>query len=245
VLVVGNSYWHKNRLFALRLVRHLVESHGWDGGLVLAGGHPGWGSSHAAEQALLAGEPAMRSRVVDLGHVSDSVQGALYRSAELVLFPSLYEGFGLIPFEAAAAGTACVYAHRASMQELLPPVGALPSFDLAEAGAFVHGLLEDAVARAHVVAAIRDTARTLTWDQTAAGYLEVYARALAREERGMSRLLAPLAERSGGVTAKELLVLEVYRRRRGFRLAVDGMIRTGSIGLRAARRLRGGKGPPG
>ena len=52
LLVIGNSYWHKNRLFAFRLLRHLVEAHGWDGGLVLAGGHPDRGSSRAGRAGI-------------------------------------------------------------------------------------------------------------------------------------------------------------------------------------------------
>ena len=86
------------------------------------------------EQAFLDDAPALRWRFPDLGHVAESTQGRLYRDALLVLFPSLYEGFGLIPFEAASVETACAYSHRASMRELLPRVGALPSFDIEEAG---------------------------------------------------------------------------------------------------------------
>jgi glycosyltransferase involved in cell wall biosynthesis len=245
LLVVGNSYWHKNRLFAFRLLRRLVEAHGWDGGLVLAGGHPGRGSSLGAEQALLNDTPALRPRVADLGYVPESVQGALYRSAQLVLFPSMYEGFGLIPFEAASAGTACAYTHRASMRELLPPLGALPSFDVEEAGSFVLGLLEDEAARARVVAAITDAARPLTWDRTAAGYLQVYDRALARDPRGVSRLLLSVPPKDSRVTARESVILDIYRRRRAFRLAVDGVIRAGALGLRMARRLQRREHPGG
>jgi glycosyltransferase involved in cell wall biosynthesis len=237
VLVVGNAYWHKNRLFAVRLVRSLVERHGWDGGLVLAGRDPGRGSSRPAEQAVLDSDPAFRSRVLDLGYVPAASQGALYRSAELVLFPSLYEGFGLIPFEAASLGTACAYTHRASMRELLPVVGALPSFDVEEAGSFVFRLLESGPARERVVAGITEAARDLTWDRTAAGYLDVYRRALEREPRTVSRLLLSVAPKASRVTAREAVVIDVYRRRRVFRLAVDGVLRAGAVGLRVARRV--------
>jgi glycosyltransferase involved in cell wall biosynthesis len=241
LMVVGNSYWHKNRLFALRLVRWLVDRCGWDGGLVFAGGHPGRGSSREAEQAVLESDAVLRPRVVDLGYVPEAVQGSLYRSAELVLFPSLYEGFGLIPFEAASAGTACLYTHRSSMRELLPGVGALPSFDVEEAGGFVHGVLESEAARSAVVAAISEVARTLTWDRTAAGYLEVYGRALERDPRSVSRLLVSVPPKASRMTAREAVVIDVYRRRRAFRLVVDGALRAGAAGLRAGRRLRAGK----
>ena len=239
LLTVGNTFWHKNRLFALRLVQWLIEESGWDGGLVLAGAAPWRGSSVAAEEILVRETASLHGRVSDLGRVSDADQAALYRGARLVLFPSLYEGFGLIPFEAAHFGTASVYAHRASMQELLPSSGALPSFDLDAAGPFVLSLLESDARRQRVVAEIRAIARELTWERTAAGYIDVYTRALARRPRPMSRLLlgvTPVGS-TPGLTEREAFLIAVYRRRPVFRAAADGVLRVGSLVLRAARRV--------
>ena len=237
MLVLGNAYWHKNRVFAIRLLQWLLERHGWDGGLVLAGGDPALGSSRAAEAALVGRSASLAGRVIDLGHVTDEDRQSLYRGADLVLFPSLFEGFGLVPFEAAAIGRPCVYSHVASMRELLPPDGALPSFDLEEAGPFVLEVLENRDIAARVVAAIDEAAAGLTWDRTAREYLGVYGRALAREPRGVSRLLlSSVPARWWRMSEQEALVLEVYRRRRGFRFAVDAAIRAGATARRAARR---------
>lgn len=242
LLVAGSTFWHKNRLFALRVLAWLIEHHGWDGGLVFVGGHVGRGSSVAAEQALLARSPALRDRVVDLGHVTEDEQLALYRDAALVLFPSLYEGFGFIPYEAAALGTACVYVARGPMQELLPPAGALPSFDVDAAGAFVFRLLEHPEERERVVHEITKAARELTWDRTAAGYLEVYGRALGGSPKGMHRgLLTRLPTREKVLdTRAEVVLVDIYRRRRGFRLAVGAVLRSGRAVTKAGRRLRRG-----
>jgi glycosyltransferase involved in cell wall biosynthesis len=237
--VLGNAYWHKNRLFALRLLAWLVERHGWDGGLVLAGGDPVAGSSSQAENAFIRVTASLDGRVASFGHLSHAEQRALYRGADLVLFPSLYEGFGFIPFEAAKLGKACAYSHLASMRELLPPEGALPSFDLDEAGPFVLELLQSENARRRVVDAVNDAAAELTWDRTAAGYLEVYGRAVEREARGASRLMLGAVPGSRPpMTEMEALVLEVYRRRPMFRAAVNAAVRSGAVGLRAARHLR-------
>jgi glycosyltransferase involved in cell wall biosynthesis len=239
VLVVGNAYWHKNRLFSLRLLRWLIEHEAWEGGLVLAGEDPLRGSSVSAERALVGESVVLRDRVVDRGRVSGVEQVALYRGAQLVLFPSLYEGFGLIPFEAASLSTPSVYTYRAAMRELLPDAGALPSFDLDEAGPFVLALLESSTARTRIVQEIAEVAKELTWERTASGYLEVYGRAVASEPRAVSRLLVgvdPSGRRR--ITEPEARLLDLYRRRRGFRLAVDGIVLAGSLGLRAARRAQ-------
>ena len=52
--------------------------------------------------------------------MTDSELSWLYRHAALVLFPTLYEGFGLVPFEAAAAGTPCVERLAAQLVRYLP-----------------------------------------------------------------------------------------------------------------------------
>jgi glycosyltransferase involved in cell wall biosynthesis len=240
LLVVGNAYWHKNRTFALRLLRWLVDRHGWDGGLVLAGGHPDDGASLEAEAALRSASPPLAGRVEDLRHVSEQELLGLYAGAELTLFPSYYEGFGFVPFESAALGTACVYTSTSAMKELLPKAGALPSWALEEAGPFVAAILESAERRREIVEAIGAAASGLTWDNTAAGYLEVYERALAREPRPVSRRLLDLIpgpERRLRADA-EVLLVDVYRRRRGFRVAADAVVGAGQVAARGARRVR-------
>lgn len=243
MLVVGNSFWHKNRLFALRLLAWLVENRRWDGGLIFAGGYSGLGSSRDTERAFLAGRASLAGRFVDLGHVDDEERQALYRSAALVLFPSVYEGFGFIPFEAALFGVPCVYWRGSSMRELLPAIGALPSFVLAEAGPFVLNALEDGKARAAIVTDILDAGSDLTWEATAAGYLEVYARALERPPFVSRNLIVSLAGRTDSrLNDGERLLLDVYRRRPGFRRMVDSTLRVGITATGWGRLARGRRG---
>jgi glycosyltransferase involved in cell wall biosynthesis len=181
ILVLCNSYFHKNRVFALRVGEELRAEHGWTGVLVFAGGSPPEGSSVADERAFLVQHPKLNSRFVDLGRVSDEEQRWLYRHAALVVYPTLYEGFGLIPFEAAAAGTPCVYSSRSSVAEYLPAEGAL--LDLADVAATANRLaplLERADAGEPIVGAIRAAAEELTWNRNAAAYADIYRRALDR-----------------------------------------------------------------
>jgi glycosyltransferase involved in cell wall biosynthesis len=181
VLVLCNSYFHKNRVFALRVGEELRAEHGWTGALVFAGGSPPDGSSVADETAFLARHPELHASFIDVGRVSDEEQRWLYRHAALVVYPTLYEGFGLIPFEAAAAGTPCVYSSRSSVAEYLPAEGAL--LDLADVAATanrVAPLLDRADAGEPIVGAIRSAAQELTWDRNAAAYADIYRRALER-----------------------------------------------------------------
>ena len=241
LLVVGNAYWHKNRPFAIRLLHHLVERHGWDGGLVLVGGHPSEGASRRRRAA--ASWPGFRRSSSGSSTSATSRTRSGWPSTPAPSSCSsrrYYEGFGFVPFEAAALGTACAYTHRSSMRELLPAVGALPSFELDAASRFVFALLESREARAAVVEGVNAVAASLTWDRAAAGYDEVYERAAAREPRGVSRELLSLVPGPESVlkTRNEVVLVDVYRRRRGFRVATDAVLTVGNEAVRGARRLR-------
>jgi glycosyltransferase involved in cell wall biosynthesis len=119
LLCIGNDFRHKNRPFAIKLLGEL-RRRGWDGMLVLAGPHVEYGSSVGDEAALLAEHPDLATAVKTLPAVRESEKHWLYRHAAALLYPSVYEGFGLIPFEAARAGRPCFFAPQASLAEVLP-----------------------------------------------------------------------------------------------------------------------------
>ena len=80
--------------------------------LVVVGSEPGWLSD---EHGLIATVPP--GRVVLLGRVDRRILAALYRLASAVVCPSLSEGFGFVPVEAAACGTPVVCSDIASHRE--------------------------------------------------------------------------------------------------------------------------------
>lgn len=121
ILHVGNNAFYKNRSGVVRifsLVRREKEVR-----LVMAGPAP---------------TPALRSliRKMDLGHaiqfVLDPNQDEivrLYERASLLLFPSLYEGFGWPPLEAMSCGCPVVASNRASLPEVVGEAGLLGNPD--------------------------------------------------------------------------------------------------------------------
>lgn len=60
----------------------------------------------------------LKERVIFTGYISDSEIAKLYSGAKLFIFPSYYEGFGLPPLEAMAAGCPVVAAKAASIPEI-------------------------------------------------------------------------------------------------------------------------------
>jgi alpha-1,3-rhamnosyl/mannosyltransferase len=71
-------------------------------------------------------EPLVRSgRVRTLGYVSDAELAQLYACARLLVYPSLYEGFGLPPLEAMASGTPVIVSNTSTLPEVVGDAGVL------------------------------------------------------------------------------------------------------------------------
>jgi glycosyltransferase involved in cell wall biosynthesis len=236
---VGNDYIHKNRLFAIRVVDELRREHGWSGALVCAGGKTPAGGSTDDEIAFER-EHQPGSILRDLRRVSDAELRWLYEHASLVFFPSLYEGFGLVPFEAAAAGTASVYPSRSSVAEYLPSEGALLDLtDVPATARRVQRILDDADLANDIVQAIRSTGKALTWSRTADSYVHVYKRSLTRPV-GLSMVLGREvtvgARSETASTEAERRMLQLFRRSPAVRRTADALLKVALAGRRATRR---------
>jgi glycosyltransferase involved in cell wall biosynthesis len=201
LLYLGTDFLHKNRVFALRLLAALHER-GADAKLVFAGPSVAHGSSRAEERAFTVAHPGLAEHVFDLGAVSEPEKNWLYENAALVLYPSVIEGFGLVPFEAAAHRVPCLWASGSALRELLPDEQAeIVPWDEVASAQNAMALLEDDAAREQNLKAVHAAARTLTWDATAAGLLEVYratADAPAKPRAGVGITLSEDAARLVG-----------------------------------------------
>src|SRR5205814_1860978 len=117
LLCLGTDFLHKNRLFALKLLGAL-RSRGWNGRLVFAGPRVLQGSSAGEEAQWLSLHADVARAVIELPAVSEAEKLWLYDHTSAVLYPTVYEGFGLVPFEAAHHGVPCLWAPQASLTEV-------------------------------------------------------------------------------------------------------------------------------
>lgn len=108
-LSVGTIQPRKNYLTLIEAFRRLAP----EARLVIAGA-PGWLYDDVVQQAGGCGDG-----VRILGYVDDADLPALYRNAELFVFPSLYEGFGLPVLEAMASGVPVVCSDSSSLPEVV------------------------------------------------------------------------------------------------------------------------------
>jgi glycosyltransferase involved in cell wall biosynthesis len=177
LLCLGTDYLHKNRVFALRLLHALAEQ-GVHATLVFAGPRVPHGSSRPQEVRFLQANPHLAPAVLDLGPVTEAEKAWLFERCDLVVYPSVLEGFGLVPFEAAAHRVPCLWAPGSALSELLPDdaAGIVP-WDAEPSAAHARSLLQDQHARERNLSAIDTAARRLTWDATAEKLIETYSAA--------------------------------------------------------------------
>lgn len=138
--------------------------------LVIAG-RPGW--AYGDTLTRIQAEPGVRY----LGHVDDATLSALYQSAAVLAFPSLYEGFGLPLLEAMAHGVPAVVGKVGALPELA--AGAAVLVDSEDEGSIATGLqrvLSDGALRDELRAAGRRRAADFSWERAAAVTRDVLRR---------------------------------------------------------------------
>jgi glycosyltransferase involved in cell wall biosynthesis len=142
-----------------------------DAELLISGAEARSFGRHAADVARLG----LDARVRWLGVLPREDVPALYRAVDVLLYPSLYEGFGLPPLEAMATGTPVVAARAACLPETVGDAALLvdPRDPDALATA-VESLLTDTALRGAIIAAGRARSAAFTWERSAAATTDVY-----------------------------------------------------------------------
>lgn len=123
----------------------------------------------------LCPDPKVRGDIRFLGHVPEDTLIRLYHSAELFLFPSIYEGFGLPIAEAMASGCPVVACDTSSIPEVTADAALLvqPGDYRALAEAALK-ILRDSELREVLAEKGRFWARRMTWDKAARKTVEGY-----------------------------------------------------------------------
>lgn len=187
VLSVGGVEPRKNSFCALEAMVPVLRARP-DVRWLIAGGDSIW--EHDAYRAAFRDrlsklELALRARIVELGPVAERELTGLYGISQILLCPSLQEGFGLCVLEALAAGSAVVVSAAEPFTEYLTP--AVASFvepaSPASIAEGVAGLLDDDARRGQLARAGQEHARGFAWREIAAEHERLYARTLFRASR--------------------------------------------------------------
>lgn len=147
--------------------------------LAVAGGD-GWARPELDE---LVDELGVGDRIRFLGYVDEQTRADLLAGAELLAYPSIYEGFGLPILEAMQAGVPVVSTSAGAIPEVAGRAAVLvePQDPTALAGALL-AVLEDDVVRSRMIEAGRDRSGGQSWDRSVELLAQTYHR-LAAESR--------------------------------------------------------------
>jgi alpha-1,3-rhamnosyl/mannosyltransferase len=74
----------------------------------------------------------LKTRVITLDFIEEHCMPTMYGNAVAVLYPTLYEGFGLPVVESQASGTACIFSPVSSLKELVGPGAVTVPVDAAD-----------------------------------------------------------------------------------------------------------------
>jgi glycosyltransferase involved in cell wall biosynthesis len=177
LLYVGTIEPRKNLITLLRAYEDLLRASRHRPQLVLCGGR-GWLDD---EVFRLVEELRLQEMVRFTGYVDDGELPALYSAAEVFVYPSLYEGFGLPPLEAMACGAPVVTSNASSLPEVVGTAGlTVPPRDAAALTQALLKLMDDERLREQFRRAGFEQATRFSWERAANETQAVYDEVVER-----------------------------------------------------------------
>jgi glycosyltransferase involved in cell wall biosynthesis len=155
----------KNHLGLLRAYRRIVaDEPGFAHDLVFAGGD--WNGAEVVRRAIA--ELGLRIRVHMLGFVPDELLPSLYGGADALIFPSLFEGFGLPIIEAQAVGIPVAAAGVSSIPEVAGDAALLfDPHDTQDMASAMRSVATDGAVREDLRAKGLENVQRFTWHESA------------------------------------------------------------------------------
>lgn len=175
ILCVGTLEPRKNLGTVLEAYRLLVEQEANVPDLLVVGAAD-WMASDVQSYARRLG---IAERVSLVGFVSDDELQTLYQQATMLVYPSLYEGFGFPPLEAMSNGCPVIASNVSSLPEVVGEAGVLVEpTDAAQ----LAGAIRELLASPKRVDVLRERgyaqARNFSWEKCARETISVYRQVL-------------------------------------------------------------------
>ncbi|MBN2884751.1 glycosyltransferase family 4 protein [Patescibacteria group bacterium] len=140
-------------------------------------------------QLVLAGANGWRNRAIYrawenspyrrdikfLGYVSDGEKELLYRRAQVFVYPSYYEGFGLPPLEAMAHSLPVITSNVSSLPEVVGAAAlSINPYDINEIAKALELVVTNAELKAQLIKSGQEQIKKFSWEKTAQEYFKLF-----------------------------------------------------------------------
>ncbi|MBF0543792.1 MAG: glycosyltransferase family 4 protein [Candidatus Riflebacteria bacterium] len=164
----------KNHYKLIRAFEVLKREHKMEHLLVLAGND--W--DRAAEVHQAASLSPFKDEIIFTGHISLGDLPDFYRAADVFVFPSLYEGFGMPILEAMACGTPIACSNVSSLPEVAGGAAELfDPFDPKDIAVSINEILNNSRLKEELLRKGVERTRPMTWKRAAEKTLEIFIEA--------------------------------------------------------------------
>ena len=182
VLNVGGIHERKNIVRLIHAFAILVEERGYAGKLIITGSVSGAPYQRKMKRICDASvkETGMENRIVFTDFISEKELDSLFRMADLLIYPSLYEGFGIPILEAMKMGLPVITSNITAMPEVANDAAYLVDpKNVEEMASAMSKLLENDQLREELIEKGLERARAYTWQDVSERYLKLYQKTIA------------------------------------------------------------------
>jgi len=172
-LYLGGFDWRKQVNTLLLAYTYVGEADGDAFPLVIAGREPRYDDRLFPDLRKYSRQLNIQDYLRWIGFVDEADKPALFRLADVFVFPSLYEGFGLMALEAMASGTPVVTSNAIVFEEILEDAAYIVNNAREMAGAIIALLIQQPLREAMINQGLA-LARNYSWRKTAQETAAVY-----------------------------------------------------------------------
>ncbi len=170
ILYVGTLEPRKN-IPSLIKAYYKLRKKGVEHKLVIAGGK-GWKYKQIYEQV---NKLKLQKEVIFMGYVPEDDLPKMYNAADLFIYPSFYEGFGLPPLEAMACGCPVITSNTSSLPEVVGDAGIMiDPYNIDELASAMDEILSNERLREEMIKKGLRRAKIFSWEKTAEETMQVY-----------------------------------------------------------------------
>ena len=177
VLNVGGIHERKNIVKLIHAFAGLVNHRGYSGKLLITGNVSGAPYQRKMKKICDASvrETGMENRIVFTGYVSEQELDSLFRMAGLLIYPSLYEGFGMPILEAMKMGLPVITSNITAMPEVAGGAAYLVDPNsIEDMTSAMSEVLQNRILREEMIEKGLGLVHPYTWKNVSERYLELY-----------------------------------------------------------------------